>query len=44
MEQVVSMDSTEVSSYIERLVGDGGEALARVFNESAAMKKSPGGL
>jgi len=39
MEQVVSMDSTEVSSYIERLVGDGGEALARVFNESAAMKK-----
>src|SRR5208337_3383956 len=39
MEQVVSMDYTEVSSYIERLVGDGGEALARVFNESAAMKK-----
>jgi predicted O-methyltransferase YrrM len=33
------VDYGEVCGYVERLVGDGGEALARVYNESAAMKK-----
>ena len=39
MEQVSSVNYTEISRYVEGLVGDGGEALARVYNESAAMKK-----
>ncbi|HYW02119.1 MAG TPA: O-methyltransferase [Candidatus Acidoferrum sp.] len=39
MEQVSAVDYTEISRYVEGLVGDGGEALARVYNESAAMKK-----
>jgi predicted O-methyltransferase YrrM len=33
------MDYDEVGSYVERLVGDGSEALARVYNESVAMEK-----
>ena len=33
------MDYDEVRSYVESLVGDGSEALARVYNESATMKK-----
>jgi len=32
------MDYDEVRTYVERLVGDGSKALARVHNESAAMK------
>jgi predicted O-methyltransferase YrrM len=39
MEQVSSVDYDELCRYVERLVGDGSEALARVYNESAAMKK-----
>jgi predicted O-methyltransferase YrrM len=38
MRQVRSVDYDEVCSYVERLVGDGSEALARVYNESATMK------
>jgi len=34
-----SMDYDEVCSYVERLVGDGSKALARVHNESVAMRK-----
>jgi predicted O-methyltransferase YrrM len=34
------VEYNEVCSYVERLVGDGGEGLARVYNESAAMKKN----
>jgi predicted O-methyltransferase YrrM len=33
------VDYDEVRSYVESLVGDGSEALARVYNESATMKK-----
>ena len=39
MEQVSSVDYDEVSRYVERLVGDGSEALARVYKESVAMKE-----
>ncbi|HYW00013.1 MAG TPA: O-methyltransferase, partial [Candidatus Acidoferrum sp.] len=36
---VSSVDYDEIRSYVERLVGDGSKGLARVHNESAAMKK-----